>query len=372
MHCLASSIVVALSVLLCTIGVQGRGPCRGQKLINFSPLVGVYTPRCSPSGYFQIIQRHGSTGHSWCVNPETGVKVESSDVGPGGQPGCGKCLYELEKYHNGGVVAIGRQKPRCDDNGLFTPQQSSASSGYSRCVNPDTGDKLEGTDVGPGAGQANCGTARQKRAVGQCAQELETTANVPFLPGAYRPQCTSKGHYTLVQLHGSTGYSWCVNPVNGIEIEGTRVGPGKESSCPTCVSLLSQALEKILVGVYRPQCDADGKFKRIQISASTGMAWCANPVTGEKTSTPQRYDGTIKCDQQAAEDEPMGPCAAISILMFNPMLGVDRPTCDARGYYASIQTREGHRFCVDTNTGIQLPGSPTFAPGDNRKLPCEN
>jgi len=53
-------------------------------------------------------------------------------------------------------------------------------------------------------------------------------------------------------------------------------------------------------------------------------------------------------------------------------MGAFKPACDTRGFYASIQTHEGYRFCVDTNTGVQLPGSPSFGPGDSSKLPCEN
>jgi len=59
---------------------------------------------------------------------------------------------------------------------------------------------------------------------------------------------------------------------------------------------LAQALEKILVGAYRPQCEGNGHFKKVQISASTGMAWCADPVNGEKLTKPQRFDGTLRCD----------------------------------------------------------------------------
>jgi len=262
-------------------------------------------------------------------------------------------------------------KPKCDVMGNFRPLQSSGSTGFSWCVDVETGEKIEGTEA---RGQVTCDNAREKRAAGQCAQEVATGQS---MPGYSKPQCTKKGNYELTQYHGSTGYTYCVNPATGLKIEGTEVAPGenRKPSCPACATLLAQALEKILVGAYRPQCDINGQFKKLQISASTGFAWCADPVTGNKiTGTFQRYDGTQKCDAPAAEeadDEPQGPCAAAAA-QSQPLMGAFKPACDTRGFYASIQTHEGYRFCVDTNTGVQLPGSPSFGPGDSSKLPCEN
>lgn len=80
--------------------------------MSLRPFAGVYVPQCTPFGnkiiysfyaiskiilksfyslgYYKVVQVHGSTGHSWCVNPENGEKVESSDVAPGaGAPQCG-------------------------------------------------------------------------------------------------------------------------------------------------------------------------------------------------------------------------------------------------------------------------------------------
>jgi hypothetical protein len=264
-------------------------------------------------------------------------------------------------------------RPQCDAHGKFTPRQNSGSSGYSWCVDPETGVKIEGTESSPAAGPAKC-EGRTKRAIGNCAQEAQTIGDKM----AYsKPQCTPKGHYELIQYHGKTGNTYCVNPDSGVKIEGTEVAPGENRRpiCPACATLLAQALQKILPGAYRPQCDVTGQFKPLQISASTGFAWCVDPKTGNKIGVAQRYDGTQKCaaiaNDEEADDEPQGPCAAAAALT-KPALGGFRPQCDTRGFYASMQMHEGYRFCVDTNTGIQLPGSPSFGPGDASKLPCEN
>jgi len=336
-------------------------------------LIGAYVPQCTPFGLFQVVQTHGSTGYSWCVNPLTGVKIEGSDVR--GSPECPQCLYALLRASNAGPIGpVGMFKPQCDASGKFNPVQRHPSTGYSWCVDPETGAKVEGSEKAPGAGPATC-EGRTKRAVGQCAQEVESMSG-KAMPGYSLPQCTPKGNYELIQHHGSTGFTYCVNPDTGLKIEGTEVAPGenRRPACPVCASLLAQALLKILVGGYRPQCDINGNFKNLQISASTGFAWCADPVTGNKIGTSQRYDGTLKCGSatnQEADSEPQGPCAAAAASS-KPLMGAFRPACDTRGFYASIQTHEGYRFCVDTNSGIQLPGSPSFGPGDDRKLPCEN
>jgi len=272
----------------------------------------------------------------------------------------------LAKYLDA-PAAIGRQKTTCDENGDYSRVQYGGSTGYSWCVDPDTGVKVEGSDARPGS-TPTCGHGRGKRALGGPC----TAATGALKPGEFRSQCTTKGYYSLIQRHGSTGYKWCVNPTTGVKVEGTEAGPGKEATCPTCVTILSKALSNLLIGAEIPQCAADGRYSRIQMSGSTGFAWCVDQDTGKKTSKLNKFD-EVKCDDykiaDLAEGEPQGPCAAQEQ---SPLIGSYRPKCDGRGYYASIQTREGHRFCVDTNTGIQLPGSPTFAPGDNRKLPCEN
>jgi hypothetical protein len=353
------------------------GPCTAQQ--GKPGLIGAYVPQCTPFGFFQVVQTHASSGYRFCVNPETGVKAEGSAIPPsaGGDPTCGQCFYALARTLNAGPIGpVGMTRPKCDAVGNFKHLQSSGSTGYSWCVDPETGVKIEGTETSSAAGRAICDADRFKRAAGQCAQEVANVGD-KAMPGYSKPQCTTKGNYQLIQYHASTGFSYCVNPDSGLKIDGTEVPPGenRRPACPACATLLAQGLERILVGAYRPQCDINGQFKKLQISASTGFAWCADPITGNKIAgTFQRYDGTQKCETVAAEeadDEPQGPCAAAAA-QTQPLMGAYRPACDSRGFYASIQYHEGYRFCVDTNTGVQLPGSPSFGPGDSSKLPCEN
>ena len=68
---------------------------------------------------------------------------------------------------------------------------------------------------------------------------LKEIVSKRFLPGAFIPQCDKNGHYKEIQVHGSTGNSWCVHKYEGTEIEGTRVSPGQgDPKCP-CISFFS-------------------------------------------------------------------------------------------------------------------------------------
>ena len=47
------------------------------------------------------------------------------------------------------------------------------------------------------------------------------------MPGAFVHKCKPDGSYEEKQCHGSTGHCWCVESASGVEIKGTRKGPGK-------------------------------------------------------------------------------------------------------------------------------------------------
>ncbi|XP_051503782.1 nidogen-1 isoform X1 [Myxocyprinus asiaticus] len=51
------------------------------------------------------------------------------------------------------------------------------------------------------------------------------------VPGQYVPTCDARGEYEPMQCHTSIGQCWCVNR-DGLEISGTRKGPGNYPDCP--------------------------------------------------------------------------------------------------------------------------------------------
>jgi len=323
-------------------------------------------------GFFKVIQVHGSTGYAWCVNPETGEKVEGSEVAPGaGQPECAKCLFALAKFYGPGFVLnpLGRNKPVCDANGFFKSQQSSASTGYTWCVNVETGEKIQGSDVAPGAEPANC-EAREKRNAperfGPCHVRRLT-----LRPGQFQPQCTPMGYFKVVQVYGSTGYSWCVNPESGDKVEGSDVAPGAgDPKCGQCLLALAKFYGPGPIynvgplGRVKPECDANGRFKPQQRSASTGYTWCVNVETGEKIAGTDVAPGagTANCEARNKRAVGAGPCKAPEP-SFN--VGQFIPQCTPFGYFRVIQMHgsTGYAWCVNPETGTEVEGS-AVGPGD--------
>jgi len=49
-------------------------------------------------------------------------------------------------------------------------------------------------------------------------------------PGQYVPTCDANGEYEPMQCHASIRQCWCVDR-NGVEISGTRLGPGQFPDC---------------------------------------------------------------------------------------------------------------------------------------------
>jgi len=117
-----------------------------------------------------------------------------------------------------------------------------------------------------------------------CKAELEKVgANPP--PGAFAPNCTEYGFYSVRQVHGSTGFSWCVNPMTGAEINGTKTPPGTPPvDCPPCLQQLAEGLAMSASGGAGggASCDEQGHYTPLQASGSTGHSWCADPITGQK------------------------------------------------------------------------------------------
>jgi len=111
-----------------------------------------YDPQCTHEGYFEVIQNILPTGYSWCVRPESGKKIEGTQVGLGKTPTCGNCLNDYAKV----LVRLANYEkgfniPTCDDKGNYNALQlhgdysSGSLSEYSVCVNTETGEEIEGT-----------------------------------------------------------------------------------------------------------------------------------------------------------------------------------------------------------------------------------
>jgi hypothetical protein len=208
-----------------------------------SGVVGNYAPDCDEDGLFSPRQHWGSTGQTWCVNRYTGEEIQGSRTGPGQQESMNCTVAAMWSgrgmYHdleNQGpcyakiVEARGREStpgfytPGCTVNGYFRTEQHHASTGYSWCVNPATGDEMPHTRRSAVEPKPNCG---------ECFKEIEEKLTRKPLIGADMPQCNNEnGDYMPVQHR--EGWTYCVNPKTGA-VEGKKNPPGDKAPLP-CVN----------------------------------------------------------------------------------------------------------------------------------------
>jgi len=188
---------------------------------------------------------------------------------------------------------VGGMIPKCDNKGDFTPMQCSGSTGYCWCVDTKTGVEVVGSSV---RGTPECGKPQS------ACEKKRAAVLAKGLIGAVVPSCdNTTGDYTPVQCSGSTGYCWCVDTKSGDKVVGTdqRGEAGLDCNAPKkqtpCQTQLAKAKgSKNLIGAFVPACDANGDFKKMQCSGSTGFCWCVNPKTGKKV-VGSDVRGTAKC-----------------------------------------------------------------------------
>jgi nidogen (entactin) len=271
-------------------GTENAGPCTKARQDAGQPMPGKYIPECTEYGYFKPAQCHGSTGRCWCVVPDTGKAIDGTSTLRTGPPKCTIChIKRAEALRSDGRV--GNFLPECDEDGLFTPTQHWGSTGQSWCVNRYTGDEIEGTRQGPGSPRGvNCtvlstvaglGMHAALENQGPCYAKVVEERGREGTPGFYTPGCTTNGYYRTEQRHGSTGYTWCVNPSTGAEIAGTRRSASEpRANCGACFKATEEKLcRKPVLGHEMPQCNPEnGDYLPEQ--HAEGYRWCANPQTG--------------------------------------------------------------------------------------------
>ncbi|XP_078584279.1 uncharacterized protein LOC144866628 [Branchiostoma floridae x Branchiostoma japonicum] len=118
--------------------------------------------------------------------------------------------------------------PQCNDDDSFKNPQNWASTGYWYCANPLSGFIFPETawrpweEVQPPfkcvyywlTHQADCSEV-----------QADATAACGGMVGCFIPQCNNDGTFDTTQYWGSTGYTYCANPVNGWIYQATAVPP---------------------------------------------------------------------------------------------------------------------------------------------------
>ncbi|XP_076877152.1 thyroglobulin-like [Brachyhypopomus gauderio] len=338
-------------------------------------LTGVFIPQCDADGNYKPVQCSGSTGYCWCVN-SLGQEVAGTKSPPGRPPSnCvaaappkTKCEQERDSAMAKGMPGV--FIPECDADGNYKPVQCSGSTGYCWCVN-SMGQQIAGTNTPPGQQRPNCVAAAPPKT--KCEQERDS-AMAQHLTGVFIPQCDADGNYKPVQCSGSTGYCWCVNSL-GQEVAGTKSPPGRPpSNCVAaappktkCEQERDSAMAKGMPGVFIPECDANGNYKPVQCSGSTGYCWCVNSmgqqIAGTNTPPGQQRPNCVaaappktKCEQE--RDSAMA----------QHLTGVFIPQCDADGNYKPVQCSGSTGYCWCVNSlGQEVAGtkSPPGRPPSN-------
>jgi hypothetical protein len=144
------NVATRTAALVMHKNMEEQGPCYA-KIVEArgrSGTPGFYTPSCTKNGFFRTQQHHSSTGHSWCVNPSTGLEIPGTRRGPA-QPKleCGACFVEIEDQLSRKPM-MGSHLAECNqENGDYLPVQH--REGFSWCANPKTG-AVEGKKHAPG------------------------------------------------------------------------------------------------------------------------------------------------------------------------------------------------------------------------------
>uniref|UniRef100_A0A8D3DVF5 Nidogen-2 n=1 Tax=Scophthalmus maximus TaxID=52904 RepID=A0A8D3DVF5_SCOMX len=361
------------------------------------PITGVYVPQCDANGQYSPLQCHGSTGHCWCVDTR-GQERAGTRTTPGTQPrDCDK-PDEPERpkthceHHRDGVQTtspegyplLGVFVPQCDANGQYTSQQCHGSTGHCWCVDT-TGQERPGTRTPPSEQPKDCDRPDEpERPKTHCEHHRDgvrtTSAEGYPLLGAYVPQCDANGQYSPLQCHGSTGHCWCVD-TRGQERAGTRTTPGTQPrDCDkpdeperpkTHCEHHRDGVQTTspegypLLGVFVPQCDANGQYTSQQCHGSTGHCWCVDSRGQERPGT-RTPSGTAPkdCDRPDEPERPKTHCEhhrrRATDSEGNPIVGAYVPQCDSEGQYIPLQCygSSGHCWCVDSQ-GQEREGTRT-------------
>jgi nidogen (entactin) len=283
----------SLFLVIYSVAAQGAGsvgPCEQARHEAGQPMPGKFIPQCTQYGFFKPAQCSGSTGKCWCVNPDTGKEVEGSSTFRTGPPQCTMCYIKRSEALRP-VGTAGHYVPICDEDGLFDATQRHGSTGYSWCVNRYTGEEIPDSRTGPGQQRKiSCGAAAHMAGLmmhtalpqqGPCYAKIVEARGREITPGFYTPKCTANGYYQTEQHHASTGYTWCVNPATGVEVEGTRRGPAQpRANCGACFKEIESKLSRQpRMGAELPQCNEEnGQY--VPVQHREGYSFCVNPQTG--------------------------------------------------------------------------------------------
>merc|ERR1712168_1603410 len=122
-----------------------------------------------------------------------------------------------------------------------------------------------------------------KGRLSKCQKKRQNASRIKMI-GAFKPKCNADGSYAKVQCHASTGYCWCSTKkgkkIPGTSVRGkkTKCGSKKRKSDPAKgrLSRCQRHRKKVhRLGAFKPRCNADGTYAKVQCNPSSGYCWCA-------------------------------------------------------------------------------------------------
>ncbi|XP_038831863.1 saxiphilin-like [Salvelinus namaycush] len=164
-------VILTIILLVSTASALGdamirpKTPCEDARDAALNGSIGAYVPTCDGNGQYTPEQCWGSTGYCWCVN-SSGQKIPGTETPPGtDRINCTtqngmirpKTPCEIARDTAMKIVMPGVYVPTCDNDGQYTHEQCSGSTGYCWCVNT-SGQKIPGTETPPGTPRINCTT----------------------------------------------------------------------------------------------------------------------------------------------------------------------------------------------------------------------
>ncbi|KAL5267069.1 hypothetical protein ACHWQZ_G004189 [Mnemiopsis leidyi] len=250
---------------------------------------GLDRPECNGEGKFQAMQCHGSTGHCWCADQETGEEKEETRQGPGeGLPNCSEVKLlaksfdeetasacqrlhntQMEKLNSFDQPLLGFWTVSCEDDGSFTPTQCHPSTGHCWCVD-EFGTEISGSRSTPGAPRVPC--LKKSPTCADKKQEVDQEIEEYFFVGMFTPECEEDGSYKPKQCWGSTGQCWCVTRSSGSEIAFSRRGPTEKPDELDCTKLSSPPPMRLAEVRDDPGSDDEGETEPVKGTSTALVA----------------------------------------------------------------------------------------------------
>ncbi|XP_022806051.1 uncharacterized protein LOC111343164 [Stylophora pistillata] len=289
------------------IGQEGRArcvdqdsltPCQRQQRDSWrNPVPGRAVPSCDPDGSYSKVQCFLST--CYCVD-EIGNQIRGTSVNSlrDGLPNCDDPVKSpshcQKKQAEAQLSSSLSPQVMCKPDGSYSDVQCDKSTEECWCVN-GKGKEILGTRS---LGVVKCAATAP---LSPCQDRIKIAAGGNLALWNHVPYCLPNGGFQYAQCNAQNGNCWCVN-INGLEYTETQ--SKKIPNCAftvwytPCQAQRQQVLGPTGIaplGVFVPQCNADGSYNHTQCQSGGPLCWCVDGNGKEITGT--RQPGNPNCDK---------------------------------------------------------------------------